>query len=105
MSRRTTTTNPDSIYLFASEDFENPNLKAPIDFRYASQETDMRETKFKLFCATDKAKELPINGDYTLQMIGDFNESNGTAAIIGAGLAGMSHDECLCWNSSRDNSG
>lgn len=90
----TTTTNPDSIYLFARNDFENPNLKQPIDFRFQSVETDMKETEFKLFCASEKAKKLPIAGDYTLQMIGDFNEMNGTAAIIGAGLAGESYAEC-----------
>ena len=76
-------------------DFENPDLDVPIDFRFASQELDMKETRFKLFCATDKAKKLPINGDYTLKMLGDFNESKiGTAAIIGAGLAGLNHDQC-----------
>ena len=90
----TTTTNPDSIYLFAREDFENPDLKVPIDFRFASQELDMKETRFKLFCSSNKARKLPINGDYTLKMLGDFNESNGTAAIIGAGLAGLNHDQC-----------
>ena len=63
----TTTTNPDSIYLFARNDFENPNLKQPIDFRFQSVETDMKETEFKLFCASEKAKKLPIAGDYTLQ--------------------------------------
>ena len=43
----------------------------------------MKETEFKLFCASDKAKKLPIAGDYTLQMIGDFNEMNGTAVAWG----------------------
>lgn len=47
--------------------------------------------KFKLLCVTPKAKELPIEGDYKLKMIGDFNEINGTAAIIGAGLGGADH--------------
>lgn len=90
----TTTTQPDSIYLFARSDFESPeNLKNPIDFRFKSEETDMAETKFDLECVTDKAKKLPIAGDYTLQMIGDFNEINATAAIIGAGLAGESYQE------------
>lgn len=89
----TTTTQPDSIYLFAKNDFENPNLKTPIDFRFESLETDMAETKFKLYCATEKAKKLPIAGEYTLQMIGDFNEINGTAAIIGAGLGGESYED------------
>lgn len=88
----TTTTNPDSIYLFANSDYDNPNLKQPIDFRYSSEETDMRETRFKISYGSDKAKKLKIAGDYALQMIGDFNQINGTAAIIGAGLAGVDHD-------------
>lgn len=90
----TTTTNPDSIYLFARDNFENPDLKQPIDFRFSSEQLDMKETRFNLVCASDKARKLPINGDYTLKMLGDFNESNGTAAIIGAGLAGLNHDQC-----------
>lgn len=89
----TTTTAPDSIYLFADEDYTNPELKHPIDFRYSSEEIDMARTKFKVLCVSDKAKELPIAGEYQLKMLGDFNESNGTAAVIGAGLAGMAHDD------------
>ncbi len=85
----TTTTNPDSIYLFANQKFERVAGQPPIDFRYAAIETDMKETSFSLDCATAKAQALDIAGQYTLQMIGDFNESNGTAAIIGAGLAGV----------------
>ncbi|WEV71107.1 UDP-N-acetylmuramoyl-L-alanyl-D-glutamate--2,6-diaminopimelate ligase [Lactobacillus sp. ESL0785] len=87
----TTTTDPDSIYLFADEKFSNPNLKQPIDFRYSSEESDLAETRFQVLCASDKAKALKIAGDYKLKMLGDFNESNGTAAIIGAGLAGMDY--------------
>lgn len=90
----TTTTNPDSIYLFARDGFENPDLDKPIDFRFHSIESDLAETKFDLICASAAARKLKINGEYTLQMIGDFNEANATGAIIGAGLAGMEHDEC-----------
>ena len=90
----TTTTNPDSIYLFAREGFENPKLKKQIDFRYKSIETDLAETQFTLETVSPQAHKLPIAGDYTLQMIGDFNETNATGAIIGAGLAGMDHDSC-----------
>lgn len=88
----TTTTDPDSIYLFADEKFENPALPQIIDFRYSSEELDMARTKFKVSCISDQAKKLKIAGDYQLKMLGDFNESNGTAAVIGAGLAGMEHD-------------
>lgn len=52
----TTTTNPDGIYLFARNDFEKSNLKQPIDFRFQSVETDMKETEFKLFCASEKLR-------------------------------------------------
>lgn len=88
----TTTTDPDSIYLFADEKFENPALQQTIDFRYSSEELDMARTKFQILCVSDQAKKLKIAGAYQLKMLGDFNESNGTAAIIGAGLAGMEHD-------------
>ena len=88
----TTTTNPDSIYLFSRQGYENPDLKVPVDFLFKSEETDLIETKFQLFCASDKAKHLAIEGEYTLDMIGDFNEINGTAAIIGAGLGGANHE-------------
>ncbi len=88
----TTTTNPDSIYLFADNQFEAPQYSQPIDFRYQSEETDLSETRFKLFCASPRAQKLTIQGDYTLQMIGDFNQINATAALIGAGLAGADHE-------------
>lgn len=52
----------------------------------------MVRTKFQVLCVTPKAKKLNISGNYQLKMLGDFNESNGTAAVIGAGLAGMDHD-------------
>ncbi|MDK7117472.1 UDP-N-acetylmuramoyl-L-alanyl-D-glutamate--2,6-diaminopimelate ligase, partial [Lactobacillus gasseri] len=58
----TTTTNPDSIYLFARNDYDNPDLKRPIDFRFASVETDMCETKFKLYSETDAARNIPVEG-------------------------------------------
>ena len=89
-----TTTNLDSIYLFARNDYDNPDLKRPIDFRFASVETDMCETKFKLYSETDAARNIPVEGNYSLKMIGDFNEINATAAIIGAGLAGVNYQDC-----------
>lgn len=87
----TTTTSPDSIYLFADEKFHNPELKETIDFRYSTEQLDLIQTKFQVLCVSEKARKLQIAGDYCLKMLGDFNESNGTAAVIGAGLAGMSH--------------
>ncbi|MHA3065071.1 UDP-N-acetylmuramoyl-L-alanyl-D-glutamate--2,6-diaminopimelate ligase [Lacticaseibacillus saniviri] len=85
----TTTTYPDSIYLFASTDFEPARDDIQIDFRFESTEADTATSKFTVIPVTDKAAELNVGGHYSLSLIGDFNESNATAAIIGAGLAGV----------------
>lgn len=84
-----TTTYPDSIYLFASAGFQPKDPTLPIDFRFDSSEADLSTSKFTLIPITDKAVELNIGGKYTLGLIGDYNESNATAAIIGAGLSGV----------------
>ncbi|WEV40033.1 UDP-N-acetylmuramoyl-L-alanyl-D-glutamate--2,6-diaminopimelate ligase [Lactobacillus sp. ESL0681] len=88
----TTTTDPDSIYLFANEKFTGSSLKQPIDFRYASQESDLAQTRFVVTAGSEKAKNISTTGNYQLQMLGDFNESNGTAAIMAAGLAGVDYE-------------
>ncbi len=83
-----TTTYADSIYLLASTDFKPTNPDLPIDFRYEPIETDLEISKFRLVPVTDKAVELNIGGQYQLGLVGDFNVSNASAAIIGAGLMG-----------------
>ncbi|SSA27875.1 UDP-N-acetylmuramoyl-L-alanyl-D-glutamate--2,6-diaminopimelate ligase [Lacticaseibacillus rhamnosus] len=85
----TTTTYPESIYLFASAGFKPKRDDIDIDFRFDSQEADVAESRFTLVPVTEKAAALNIGGHYSLALIGDFNESNATAAIIGAGLAGV----------------
>lgn len=84
-----TTTYADSIYLFASTDFQPQDPDLPIDFRYEQVEADLEISKFRLVPVTDKAVELNIGGQYQLGLVGDFNVSNATAAIIGAGLTGI----------------
>lgn len=85
----TTTTYPESIYLFASAGFKPAQADLDIDFRYESLSSDTSRSQFKLVPVTDKAAALNVGGQYKLALIGDFNESNATAAIIGAGLAGV----------------
>lgn len=81
------TTDPDKIYLFAREGHND----AHADFVYHSEETTLAESKFTLKSKTEKASKLLVDGEYQLSLIGDFNETNATAAIIGAGLAGAPH--------------
>ncbi|WP_057771002.1 UDP-N-acetylmuramoyl-L-alanyl-D-glutamate--2,6-diaminopimelate ligase [Lactobacillus selangorensis] len=83
----TTTTEPDSIYLFARADYKEPD-DLSIDFRFQSEEADLKTSRFKLVAVTDKAAALHIDGEYQISLIGDFNELDGAAAVIGAGLAG-----------------
>jgi UDP-N-acetylmuramoyl-L-alanyl-D-glutamate--2,6-diaminopimelate ligase len=85
----TTTTYPDSIYLFASSDFKPKRDDLHIDFRFESQTLDTTKSRFTLVPVTEKAAALNIGGPYSLSLIGDFNESNATAALIGGGLAGV----------------
>lgn len=88
----TTTTDPDSIFLFAEDGFEAPE-GIDIDFRYQQEEADLAQSRFKLTTHTLKAEQLKISGEYSLDLIGDYNLSNATAAIIGAGLAGAVYPE------------
>lgn len=88
----TTTTNPDSIYLYAREEFQPKRDDIKIDFRFKSNEADLITSNFTITTETPKAQQLPIAGDYQINLIGDFNESNATAAIIAGGLAGVGHD-------------
>lgn len=85
----TTTTYPDSIYLYASTNFKTQRDDIEIDFRFDSQTLNTTYSQFQLIPVTDKAAALNVGGQYQLSLIGDFNESNATAAIIGAGLAGV----------------
>ncbi|WP_125607973.1 UDP-N-acetylmuramoyl-L-alanyl-D-glutamate--2,6-diaminopimelate ligase [Lapidilactobacillus bayanensis] len=88
----TTTTDPDSIYLYAEDNFVAPE-DVQIDFRYHSQEADLAKSRFKLTANSLKAEQLRITGEYALDLIGDYNLNNACAAIISAGLAGAVYPE------------
>lgn len=90
-----TTTYDDSIYLFASAGFQPEDPTLPIDFRFDSAEADLATSRFTVIPVTDKAVALNIGGSYSLSLIGDYNESNATAAIIGAGIAGVSATKAI----------
>lgn len=83
----TTTTDPAAIYLFAETNYQ-PAQSVAIDFRFENLEMNLADSRFKLTAASEKAIKLRVAGDYQLRLIGDFNESNATAAVIGAALGG-----------------
>lgn len=84
----TTTTDPDSIYLFGSEDFQQHHPEYPLDFTFTSLEADLAKSRFALAAKSLKARPFAIDGQYDLQLIGDYNESNACAALIAASFAG-----------------
>lgn len=88
----TTTTEPDSIYLYAEDKFEAPE-GIQIDFRYQSEEADLAKSRFKLTANTLKAEQLRITGEYSLDLIGDYNVNNACSAIISSGIAGAVYPE------------
>lgn len=84
-----TTTRPDSIYLYASATFKPASPDVQIDFRYDTHTIGTQRSDFTLIPVTNKAVALNVGGNYTIQVTGDYNESNAAAAIISGGLAGV----------------
>ncbi|MFD1471721.1 UDP-N-acetylmuramoyl-L-alanyl-D-glutamate--2,6-diaminopimelate ligase [Companilactobacillus mishanensis] len=79
------TSDDKDIYLFARdiEKFDD------IDFELSSKETTLSDSIFNLKAVSDKAKNLHVDQDYKLGIVGDFNEINATAAIIASGLVNV----------------
>ena len=85
----TTTTYPEaSICLPVLASDLNAMISILI-FALIVRKLTLLRVRFTLVPVTEKAAALNIGGHYSLALIGDFNESNATAAIIGAGLAGV----------------
>lgn len=87
-----TTTNPDSIFTYGRQNFDLNSCfyQKPISVQFENIEFDMAKSQFKV---TTTQPELNISGDYQLSLIGDFNESNATAAIIAGNLVGVNQSK------------
>ncbi|WP_300562499.1 UDP-N-acetylmuramoyl-L-alanyl-D-glutamate--2,6-diaminopimelate ligase [Companilactobacillus sp.] len=75
------TSSDDNIYLFGRD-----KTKDHLDFLLSSKEATLKDSIFNISALNQKAEALNIAGDYKLGLVGDFNEINGTAAIIATGL-------------------
>lgn len=75
------TSSDANIYLFGRD-----QSKDKLDFLLTSKEATLKDSIFNITALNDKAKNLDIAGDYKLGLVGDFNEMNGTAAVIATGL-------------------
>lgn len=85
----TATHDRQDIWLFGQNQQPNEN-----DFYFKNSKMTLANSEFEIQGLSKKAQALQIDGCYQLQLIGDFNESNATAAIIAARLAGANQADC-----------
>lgn len=84
------TTAPDQIYLFSAD-----QKNGGIDFLVQNDEDDLSTNRFTISSGTKNSDKLDIVGDYDLNVAGDYNQSNATAAIIAAALVGATREDAL----------
>src|SRR5699024_12427656 len=66
-----------------------------VDFLIQDEEDDLTSNRFTLVESSSKAEAFHVAGDYDLNVAGDYNQSNATAAIkIGRASCreGVKHD-------------
>lgn len=89
-----TTTDPENIYLFGKKG-TTPQIEVDLDFVYESISDSLTDNDIQLNSVSEKAKKLGLDGNYRIGIPGDYNESNATASIISAGLAGFKRGDMI----------
>ena len=74
----------DGIWLYGQEDVDSPKA----DAYFEATDTNLHGSVFKVREVGQQAEHLHINGEYKLDMPGDFNQSNALAAMIATRLVG-----------------
>ena len=72
----------DGIWLYGQEDADSPKA----DVYFEATDANLHGSVFKVREVGQQAEHLHINGEYTLDMPGDFNQSNALAAMIATRL-------------------
>ncbi|WP_367341439.1 UDP-N-acetylmuramoyl-L-alanyl-D-glutamate--2,6-diaminopimelate ligase [Limosilactobacillus sp.] len=83
------TTDPENIFVFGRP---SGNSAVPLDFSYEDDGENLHGSNFTLKSQSQRAKDLAVDGDYNVDIAGDYNEGNATAAIIASGMAGTKPD-------------
>ncbi|MBM7617144.1 UDP-N-acetylmuramoyl-L-alanyl-D-glutamate--2,6-diaminopimelate ligase [Weissella uvarum] len=77
----------DGLWLYAKEHAdEDDDMGADISYRTMSE--DLQGSQFALTHHGAQAAELELDGEYALDMPGDFNQGNATAAMMATRLVG-----------------
>ncbi|MCZ3394209.1 UDP-N-acetylmuramoyl-L-alanyl-D-glutamate--2,6-diaminopimelate ligase, partial [Enterococcus faecium] len=66
-----------------------------VDFLIQDEEDDLTSNRFTLVESSSKAEAFHVAGDYDLNVAGDYNQSNATAAIIAAALADVTYQDAV----------
>lgn len=86
-------TDEDSIFIYASNQYLEQHPEITPDFSYTINEDLISGVKFTLEATSQKGKLLGIEGDYEIAMPGVFNVVNAVSAIIAATLLGANRHE------------
>lgn len=83
-ARACTTHTTDDVFVYAHATKIN---ERPIDLTFTGQ-ANLQGSSLKITSTTAKAKALSVDGDYMLNVPGDYNESNAASVLIASSLAG-----------------
>lgn len=78
----------DHIYLYARED-SLISFQTQVDFEFKETREDMTESTVEILTYSDKGRKLAIDGEYELDIPGDYNQDNAIAAIVAAAMVGV----------------
>lgn len=85
------THHQDDIYVYGRENSLNTNL---LDVQFSGQ-AELNDSRLAVNINDKKAVTLNINGNYVLNVPGDYNESNAVSVLIATSLAGASNDAMI----------
>lgn len=83
----------EDIYVYAQKDFKAV-VPVTIDVTFSGQ-AELKQSDLIISANTSKTNILAIDGEYTLNVPGDYNESNATSVLIAAGLANADHNSMV----------
>lgn len=81
--------NIDEIILFSREDPKV--LEAVQDFSYISLDNDVGQNKIRLMTHNLRSHLLGMDGEYTINLMGDYNQVNAVASVIVGGIKKVKH--------------
>lgn len=88
------TSQPERIFTYARE---GATLSSDVrtDFTFKNDQDRLDDMEISVQANSYRAKALDIAGDFKVNVPGDYNQSNATAALITAGLAGAKASDAI----------